>query len=113
MFLWIICLRPIKFRRSFEVDIQDHQDEKDVRPAVSQGSLVWYTDGSVMCGNAEIGIYGAMGNTPTVFPAVIYAIDICSRIRVKLNIEGQIPPVCQSATKALSFGSFKFQLVLK
>jgi hypothetical protein len=69
----------------FEVEIAER--EECVNQTTSPGALVYYTDGSRKNGLVEMGIYGpsiryfeALGSSPTIFQAEMYAINVCARI---------------------------------
>jgi hypothetical protein len=88
---------PRKF--DFEADFKVVIPERDASyawdniPADQKASVV-YTDGSSKEGLVMgMGIYGpslrhyeALGNTPTIFQAEMYAINVCARIC--LNLDG-------------------------
>ena len=90
-------------------------------PAVRQGSIIFYTDGSKMNKATGAGITGpgineyiSMGNWPTVFQAEIYVIMECAYICLKRNYRHA--NICifsdsQAALKALKAPICKSKLV--
>jgi hypothetical protein len=87
--------RKFDFEADFKVVIPE-RDAWDNIPA-DQEALVFYTDGSRKEGQVGMAIYGpslrhyeALGTTPTIFQAEMYAINVCARIC--LNLEG-IPSI--------------------
>jgi hypothetical protein len=109
---------PIRydFDAQFEVIIHDREGWDYV--PTEQGVLIYYTDGSRKDGLVGIGIYGpsirhyeALGSTPTIFQAEMYAINVCAR--KSTDMEG-IGETClynvKQPSRVKSIGSIYFQL---
>lgn len=108
------------FDISFEVILPEREDW-DFKPT-EPGTLVYYTDGSRKDGSVGIGIYGpslryheALGTTPTIFQAEMYAINVCAKLCLnREDIENKhvyIMSDSQAALKALRAHFFTSKLV--
>ena len=113
---------PIRydFDAPFEVEIPEREEWDNL--TTEQGALVYYTDGSRKNGLVGMGIYGpslrhfeALGSTPTIFQAEMYAINVCARMCLtKEGTEGKyiyIMSDSQAALKALRAHTFNSKLV--
>jgi ribonuclease HI len=115
---------PIRydFDSPFEVIIPERNAWEGNDPGVETGAAVFYTDGSRKDGSVGIGAYGpslrhyeALGTTPTIFQAEMYAIMICAKKCLSRgDIHGRhiyIMSDSQAALKALRAHTFVSKLV--
>ena len=115
---------PLKFdfEATFKVVIPE-RDEWDNIPT-EQEAMVYYTDGSRKDGLVGMGIFGpsvrhfeALGTTPTIFQAEMYAINVCARLCLELeDISGKhvyIMSDSQAALRALKAHTFYSKLVFE
>ena len=106
--------------RDFDVLIEGHQANKNESTVIGERSLIWYTDGSKMVEGIGTGIAGpkrrlsrTLGNTPTIFQAEIYAIDLCAYEYLNKGIRRAkvyIFSDSQAALKALRSYTFESKL---
>lgn len=108
------------FEELFEIVIPEREGW-DYIPT-EQETIIYYTDGSRKEGKTGMGIYGptvryyeALGSTPTIFQAEVYAINVCARICLQHEgIENKhifIMSDSQAALRALRANALTSKLV--
>lgn len=113
-------IHRLNFERPFEIVIDDLQGAKQNESNFS-GSTIWYTDGSKTENGVGVGVYGpkckiteALGTTPTIFQAEIFAIELCIRqclLRDMRRTRIYIYSDSQAALRALQSCTIKSKLV--
>jgi hypothetical protein len=95
-----------EFDAPFKVRIPERSDWEVQIPS-KPGALVFYTDGSIKDGSTGLGIFGpllryheALGTTPTIFQAEMYAINVCVRLcSNRVDIEGHHVYIMSSSNR--------------
>ena len=115
--------RNIDLNRNFSVKIDKRGNVESTIRNLPNGTSRWYTDGSRTDQGTGIGVYGprikrsvALGQTPTIFQAETYAINLCALLCLQRGYnrtEIYIMSDSQSAIRALGSTTFNSKLVWK
>ncbi|KAF6214378.1 hypothetical protein GE061_009118 [Apolygus lucorum] len=116
-----LMIEKQNFEIPFKVVINDRDHWKKGMPNFAPGSLVWYTDGSVMCGRSGIGIKGpsaslvkSLGTNATIFQAEVHAIQLCAEEMLNKHLNRAkvyILSDSQAALKAIASYTINSKLV--
>lgn len=107
-------MKTFNLVKPFKVIIPDRVEWQERSPITDEGAIIYYTDGSKLEDNSTgIGVYGAefkyheaLGKSPTIFQAEVYAIEVCAKeIMKRIGYRNQnvyIAIDSQAALKALN-----------
>jgi hypothetical protein len=113
-------IHRLNFERPFEIVINDSQMVDQSKTNLS-GTINWFTDGSKTESGVGVGVCGpkyriaeALGTTPTIFQAEIFAIELCIRQCLQKDLRKAriyIHSDSQAALRALNSSTIKSKLV--